>query len=515
MSDEAPTNAGPPTPDAGERPRSEVGSSTRDPPIEGGTIPDFTSRFSRGSFTYGIGSLLQRGIGFVLLPVYAHYLTPAEFGVVGIVLAVFSAFSTIFGMGLRGAVTRQYFDHVGTRARLEEYLGSVYTFFVLFGCLGAGALTLFGRDLFEAVLAQVPFDPFVPLALWAAFFTAATGILLSLYRAREEAGRYVTLEVASAVALTVFIVYFVVVRRGGAIGQAYGLFWSSCVMFGLAMMLLVREARPRLHVRMIRSALAFGLPLTVHLLASWVLLAVDRILLERMVSLAEVGLYTLGYQLGMIVGVVASAANSAWTPIFYDVAGREGHSARILGQLASVNLALSFGVGLLIILFGPELVTLIADAEYAGAWAVVPIIALSYAVQAVYFVTVTPIFFRKRTRWLPLLTGGAAGVNVVLNLLLIPPFGVIGAAWATLLAFGFLSIATALVARRQFAVEYETPALATLGGVLVLGTVVVWLTRGLPGAAAVSAKLLVIGAYWITCVRVGITSRLQAAMGAG
>ena len=484
-----------------------------DPPPEETAILRLTSRFSRGSLTYGLGSFLQRGIAFLLIPIYGRYLTPSEFGIVGIVLAIFSAFGTLFGLGLRGAVTRQYFDHSEAPERLQEYLGSVYSFFVLFGCVGAGALTLFGRDLFEFLLAQVSFTPFVPLAIWAAFFSAATGILLSLYRAREEAGRYVTLEVASALTLAVFVVYFVVIRRGGAVGQAYGLFWSSGVMFAAALLLLVMEARPRLNLEMVVSALGFGLPLTVHLLASWVLLAVDRILLERMVPLEEVGLYTLGYQIGLIVGVAASAANSAWTPIFYDVARRKQGAAHLLGRLASVNVALSFAAALVIILFGPELVGLLADPEYAGAWVVVPVIALSYALQALYFVSVTPIFFRKHTRILPLLTGGAAGINVVLNLLLIPPFGVLGAAWATFFAFGFLFVATSLASRKQFAVDYEVGTLGGLGVVLVVGAAVVPVTQELAWPLAIGVKLAVVGAYAVALVRTGIGSRLRAALG--
>jgi O-antigen/teichoic acid export membrane protein len=491
----------------------DVDSRPENPPMGGTETADLMGRFSRGSLTYGIGSALQRGIGFLLLPVYANFLTPAEFGIVGIVLAVFSAFSTVFGLGLRGAVTRQYFDYVDEPARLREYLGSVYTVFLACGILGAGALTLFGRAPFEWVFAQVPFDPFAPLALWAAFFSAASGILLSLYRAREQAGRYVLLELTSTVALAGFVVYLVAIRRGGAEGQAYALFWSSVVVFGLTISLLVTEARPGLDLSMMRSALAFGLPITIHLLASWALLAADRVLLERMAPLAEVGLYTLGYQLAMVVGVVASSSNSAWTPIFYDEAGSGGDSRRRLGRLASVNVALSFGAALLIVLFGPELVTLVADAEYARSATVIPVIALGYACQALYFVTVTPIFFTRRTQWLPLLTACSAALNVGLNLLLIPRHGMMGAAWATLAAFAFLFAATAIVARRRYRVEYEVGTLGVLGGIVVAGVLLVWAVASLPLLVAVPLKLVLVGAFGLACARLGIAGRLRSALG--
>ena len=488
--------------------RPQSGGASAGTSLEG-SIDAVTRRFSRGSLVYGLGTSLQRGIGLLLVPIYARYLSPAELGVVGIVLAVFSGFTVIFGLGLRGAVTRQYFDHVEDPRQLREYLGSVYAFFLLFGAAGAGFLTIFGRGFFQTILAQVPFQPFVPLALWAAFFAASSGILLSLYRAREQAGRFVVVEIVSAAALAVLVVYLVAIRGGGAVGQAYALFWASVLTFALTLVLLAREARPYFNPAMIRSAVSFGAPLTLHLLASWALLAADRILLERTVPLSEVGLYTLGYQLAMVAGIVASASNAAWTPIFYDIAPRGQDSGRVLGRLATVNIALGFGASLLVILYGREAVALIAGPEYASAATVVPVIALGYAFQSLYFVSVTPIFFTRKTRVLPLLTGAAAALNVALNLVLIPPYGMIGAAWATVAAFAFLFVATFLAARTQFAVMYETPTIALLGALIAAGAFLAWWTADLSLLAATPLKLLLVAGFVAACARARLLSRLR------
>jgi len=461
-------------------------------------------RFSRASLTYGLGSFLQRGIGFLLLPIYTAHLTPSEFGVVGVVLATFSAFSVVFGFGLRAAVTRHYYDYVEYLVRFRRYLGSVYTALLLYGTLFALALSLFGRGVFERALPQVPFSPFIPLALWAAVGAATGGILLSLFRAREQAARYVLFELASAASMLAFVLYFVVVQEGGAVGQARALLSSSLLMLVLALALLLREARPSIDVAMVREAVAFGGPVTIHLLGAWALVAADRLLLARMVPMEEVGLYTLGYQIGVIVSVAASASNAAWTPLFYDVArqGREAHHQ--LGRLASLNVAMSFGVALLLILFGRELVTLLGGPEYAGAASVVPVIVIGYSLQALYFVAVTPIFFRRRTRMLPPVTIAAAAINICLNLMLIPPFGILGAAWATVGAFGFQLAATFLVARRQFRVTYEAGTLSVLGGTLSIGYVMTWGISGWAAAAAIPIKLAIVIAYLALCYRLRI-----------
>lgn len=474
---------------------------------ENGPAGSILKRFARGSLTYGLGGFLKRGLGFLLIPIYTNYLTPAEYGIVGVVLALFSAFTVVFGLGLRGAVTRQYFEHADEPRRLRRYLGSVYTFFLLYGALGAGLLTVFGRPLVEKLLTSMPFAPFVPLSLWAAFFSAAAGLILSLYRAREEAARYVTVEILSGLFLLAGIVVFVVMRDAGAVGQAQGLFWGSLATFILATALIMRESRPGLDPEMVRSAVAFGAPLMVHLLAGWALLAADRLILARQVTLADLGVYTLGYQLGMIVGAVASALNAAWTPIFYDTARNHEEASGLLGQLASVNLSLSIGAALVVILFAPELVAILGgDVEYRRAVGVIPIIALGYTLQGMYFVVVTPIFYAQRTVLLPPLTVAAAGLNILLNLLLIPVLGIAGAAWATLAAFGVLAIGAGAVARRQFFVDYEVSKLAGLATLLVLAALLAPTLAGFPTALGVGMKVLVIVAFVATAVLTGIAS---------
>lgn len=474
---------------------------------EGGAAGSILRRFARGSLTYGLGGFLKRGLGFLLIPIYTNYLTPAEYGIVGVVLAIFSAFTVVFGLGLRGAVTRQYFEHADEPRRLRQYLGSVYTFFVLYGALGAGLLTVFGRQVLEGLLTSMPFAPFVPLSLWAAFFAASAGLILSLYRAREQAERYVAIEILSGLFLLAGVVAFVVLRDGGAVGQAYGLFWGSLATFILASALLLRESRPGMDLAMVRSAVGFGAPLMVHLLAGWALLAADRLILARHVALADLGVYTLGYQLGMIVGAVASALNAAWTPIFYDTARNREDAAGLLGQLASVNLSLSIGAALIVILFAPELVTLLGgDVEYRRAAGVIPIIALGYTLQGVYFVVVTPIFYAQRTVLLPPLTVAAAALNILLNLLLIPTLGIAGAAWATLVAFAVLAIGAGVVSRRQFVVDYEVSKLAGLAVVLVLAALLAPTLAGFPAALEVGVKLLVIAAFVATAVLTGTAS---------
>jgi O-antigen/teichoic acid export membrane protein len=448
-------------------------------------------RLVRGSLTYGASDFVQKAVSFVLIPVYTRHLTTADYGIVGILSATASLAAVVLGMGLRSSVVRQYYDYRSDPRALARYLGTVLWLVVGGGSAVAAALSLWGRPLFERVFDDVPFAPFVPLTLWTALFTATGTVLLSLYRAREQALRYAALQIGSLLLSSAAILHFVVVRGDGAHGFATGLFLASGALFLGYLALAAREASWRFSADKARAALAYGLPLVPHLLAASVLAAMDRIVLERITSLDQVGLYTLGYQIGMVVGLVAASINSAWTPIFYDRA-RAPDAARTFARVFTPYAAgLAWLAGALA-LFAREIVSLLAADAYGGAAAVVPIVAAGYLCQGLYFMLSTPIFYARRTHLVALASVSAALLDVVLVVAWAPRMGIAGAAYATLASFALLAAAAFAIARRLLPIPYEARKLAVVAAVfgssLLLAPVA---TLGSPGgSAALKAAIL-------------------------
>jgi O-antigen/teichoic acid export membrane protein len=98
-------------------------------------------------------------------------------------------------------------------------------------------------------------------------------------------------------------------------------------------------------------------------------------------------------------------------------------------------------------------------------------VALASLAYGVYFMVVSAVFLVRRTRLLPLLTLAAGLANVAANLLLIPRFGILGAAVATLIGYGVLTVATTIYARRGYPLQLDAPRLALLflGAVAAMG----------------------------------------------
>jgi O-antigen/teichoic acid export membrane protein len=486
-----------------------LGSSS-DVPGESGAAqrrPSPLSRLVRGSATYGIGRILQNGIGILLVPVYTRYLTPGDYGIVAVTTAVASAVAVLLGMGLQGAVTRHYYDYRDDAAELRGYMGTVFLFFLAVGLAFIGLMSVIGGPLFGALVGSVPFRPYIELTLWTAFFTASASHLLSVYRAREQPLAYITLTLLQTLFSLGGVIYFVVVLERGALGKVQGGMWGGAVVFAISLLLMKRQASFTFSREKLSRALAFGIPLVPHLVFGWMLGVADRIYLERMTTLQEVGLYSLGYQIGMLVGLIVSAINNAWVPIFYDTAETDPQAPSVISRISTLYAGGVTLSALLLILAAPDLIAVMADESYAGAGRVVPLVALGYVFQGLYFMSVSPLFYMKRTRVLPALTALSAVVNVSANLLLIPRIGMMGAAWATVLSFAVLFLGTNTLAQKTYHIPYEYGKIAAAVALLTAIALASGYINELPWIAATSVRFALAVAFVGALIGCGVFDR--------
>ena len=195
-----------------------------------------------------------------------------------------------------------------------------------------------------------------------------------------------------------------------------------------------------------------------HLLANWALNVSDRIILNGQVSNSQLGLYTLGYQFGILLNMVAVALNNAWVPFFYqnteDLEHRDTIPPFITYQVLLMAL-LSLAVALL----SREVIQIMANRSFWNAYQVVPWIVLGYMARFLYFFPVNGLLYTKRTKWTMIATLIAAAVNISLNLWLVPQYGIMAAAVNTFIGFLVLLVIIFVVGRANLSrqVRDKTP----------------------------------------------------------
>jgi O-antigen/teichoic acid export membrane protein len=448
-------------------------------------------RLSSDFLVYGLGEVAVKLFSLITLPIYTRIFVPAEYGALSIVLTLTGLLMAVVILGGDSAYARFYFA-----ARTFEERQVVTSSWI--GFLGLWSVVV--------VLLLLPFSP--QIADWALTGDVRTALIAvplisvpvvlvnrmcaQVLRNEFRAGAFTTLNIAS-IALTVGIGLFAaVVLELGILGILVG---SLC---GEALMLPVRVwvARPMFRAsfsrQVIGKLLAFGVPLVPISLAYWVFLVSDRILLAQLSTLQQVGLYSVAASLVGLTSIAVSALGQAWTPHAVRVYEEEPEYApKLFGRMMTYVLA---GFGLLcvgITTFTPELLAMLTGSAFSGAGAAVGPLAIGMVAFASTQITAGGITLRMRTKYLALHSWLAAMLNVGLNLVLIPRFGMVGAAWATMVAYVFLTLAYLVTSQHLWEIKYETRRSLTIVAVTVAFTVGGALIPGLPLAQA----LLVKGAY--------------------
>jgi O-antigen/teichoic acid export membrane protein len=210
--------------------------------------------------------------------------------------------------------------------------------------------------------------------------------------------------------------------------------------------------------------LRYGVPLVPATVLGWVVFAVDRTLLVSFRDLEEAGYYGLASRVTAPLLLAVSAFGVAWAPLIMSQA-RARHPELRARTLTAVLAGMAAGF-LVLVLFADPLVRLLGGVDYAPASRAVPGLALGWLGWGAATVLLTEFAVTKRTLAISAISGFGAAANVVLNVILIPPFGFTGAAWATAGSFWLLALAAWMWERKLAWTPYRWQRLTAIGGVL-------------------------------------------------
>ena len=452
------------------------------------------SKIIKNTSIYAIGNILPQAAGFFLLPIYTRYLTPADYGIVSSMQVLNTILAVVFTLAIERSVYRLYWDYK-TEKEKKDYLGSIVLALSVIATIVLALLFLF-KGFVGLIYKSIPFYPFYVYAIVTAYFSVF-GLVPKIYlQLKQKAGSFVILSIIQFVANTAFVLWFVVGLKTGAEGMLKGQVLGYGIMFPVFLFIGFKIINFTVNLSILKESLKFSLPMIPALLSAWVLNLSDRIFIERYFSLADVGIYSLGYKIAGLVLILASAFNVAYEPVFYKLANSDDQIAA-KKQLFSYNNMYAMGVLLicfLVSLFSKEAIVILLDARYADAYKIVPIIALAYFVSLVGGLMNRSIYQEKKTVAMMLIMVSGALLNIALNFLLVPTLGAYGAAYATVLSYTGMFTVEYWYAKKCYFIDYDWNKI--MKGLLVILPIVstVYIT-GMNIYLSLFVKLVV-----ITCV---------------
>lgn len=401
---------------------------------------------------YFIGNLVQRLVPLTLIPILTRTLSPTEFGLYSLCVAIIAVLSTLCSLGLDAAAIRFYHDNRGT-ASLSAYLFNSFVFCLIgtvtVALLLGAALAAAWQPVFRTGVNAMPF---VPLIAGAAGLDTIINFQQALARARQRAISFLTMRLMQLVLQGLFAIGLVLVFDGGATnvlqgylaGSAVVAIWTSWRFFGEFSPAAIESAYAR-------QNLSYGLPTVPQKLSNWVNNLSDRLILTRFTGFDQLAVYQLGYSTGQIISFVIASINSAYVPTYYQMK----HAGKGDALFVAIDCTIVAVLGLLAVggaLFAPEIVAILGPVEYRDAIQIAPVIIAAYYLNGVYTQFLKELFFAKRTGLASLVVSLPAMLTIPANFYLIPRFGYTSAAYVTLAAFAIVLVTTVIVG--QLLVEH-------------------------------------------------------------
>jgi O-antigen/teichoic acid export membrane protein len=446
---------------------------------------------SKNLAVYGVGDVAIQIVSFLLVPIYVRYLSPADYGILGLLGGVEAAAKLFFRWGLDGSFMRFWYDcrDQEDRQRLASTI-----FFVL---LAINALLL-GVSLVAApfvslwMLGVPGYTRVLQLVLLNTFAIGFTFIPFHVLRMQQRTRDFSALTFARSVATLLLRITLVVGLHLGVRGVIIADVVVTASMILWMVRLFAPLIRPVFSRAVLGESLAFGLPRLPHALAQQVMAIGDRFILSGFATLADIGVYSMSVSFGLIPKLFLSAFENAWAPFYYATA-REPDGARTFAGVTTYVFAVLALLTAGLAAIGGDVLALVVGPAYAAGAGVVAWTAVAVLLQGVYLLTSIGLNITRHTQYYPVSTIAGAACNVGLNFVLIPRFGIIGAAWANAAAYGLQAAVAYALSQRFYPIKYETgrvtrvcaavaiaygaaiamPAAAPLAGVLVRGSTVV------------------------------------------
>ena len=401
------------------------------------------SSFFSHSKNYLLAEIFNKGIVFITIPIFTRLLSPTEYGILALFSSIVAIFTVLMGLNFQSSIAVKYYDK---NEDLPEFLGTNLIFLYFNNILIILVCLIFSSSL--SLVFSVSSDIFI-IAVVVSSFTFFMQAELSYLQASQQSKKYSSISVIRNVMITsISLIWITLLDKNRHYGNIYSQIITLGVIFIFVSYSLAKISKFCFRKKHLQYALLFSIPLIPHTLAGIALSQIDRLMINNFLGSYQVGLYSLAFNVGLLVPVFVAALNNAWLPIFFNALKNNCHEK--IQNLAEKYTKIVIISVFVLIIFSKDIIIIMADKQYMESYKIVPLFALSGMATFLYTLFVNYAFYAKRTGIISIISVVACLFNVVLNYILIPLYGYAGAAWANLISHTLLFALNYFTARYLF-----------------------------------------------------------------
>ena len=352
-------------------------------------------------------------------------------------------------------------------------ISTSYLYLLLSTFIFLGAISLFARQINNLLFQSKDYTLLVRLTIYTGFFNTLSTITFQLFRAKLQSVKFSLVSILRFLLNVSFNIYFILKLKMGLSGVVYGNLYTSILISILTFFLIYKNLSLKISIYKLKNMLNYGLPLIPGGLSIWVLSVANRYFLERFSTTTELGLYSLGSRFsGILEFLIIQPFLTTWPSIYFPLA-KEKDAPLTFSRLTTYFLLIGSFFSLGIIALSNPAIKIMADPQYWGTYKVIPLLVFSVLLYGFFSLLNVGIFIQNKTRYNPVIIGIAAVFNLSLNYFLIPPYGMLGAAYATFFSYLLMDLLAYIINVRVYPIPYEWIRILKIISVTILSLFII------------------------------------------
>lgn len=388
--------------------------------------------FLKDSAIYTIPTIISRGLSFFLIPLYTRVLSPSDYGSLDLLTVFISIVNLTIALEISQGLARYYTEENDGNQKVK-YASTVLWFTILCYTIFAIVVFLNSNYLSPIVLGQQGLVETFQIGIAYMWVNGIFYLVQNQFRWELKSRNYSIISVLMSLVTAIVSVWLAYYLKMGLNGILIGLLSGVSVGSIVGLVQLRKTFGFQFDMRKLREMLKFSMPLVFSSVAVWLSLYIDRIMINHLLAIDQVGLYGIGYRVASIAGMVMVGFQGALTPLIF-THYKEKHTPIQIEKIFRLFLSLTLIVFMFLTLFSKDILVLLTTPEFYGG-SIVVIYLVPAVLLANMYIFAPGIGIAKKNHFYIWINVSGAILNVILNYLLIPYLGIIGAGVATSITY--------------------------------------------------------------------------------
>lgn len=381
-----------------------------------------------------MGSILSQLVGFLLIPVYTRFLTPADYGVLHLVVLTADVIGIIVSLKVGDTIIRLYYESKDNQQR-NLVVSTGVLIIIFFSVLLLIPLFLSSNYFAELILEDSRLGYLFQMSFASMMLNMLCSIAMTYVQIKEKSKLFVVLSLTKLLLAVSLNIYFVVVLKIGVLGIVLSTLITTALFTLIMIPFLIKKVGIKYSWSWTKQILRFGLPFIPSTLANRASHASDRYFLKFYLTIGQVGIYSLGYRLGAVIHNIFNVSLFRILNVRIMAIHKEDNAPEVIAKLASYSMMFLCFLGLGLSIFSKDIVMVMTPESYWDAAKIIPPITLCYIIFASESFAVMPILISKKTERISAVNLICGLLNIGLNFIFIPMLGINGAVLVTFITF--------------------------------------------------------------------------------